>query len=63
MAISQDYHRDEYCWSYTKNRMYNVKSGYWVATNLLREETMEIQKPSITKLQAFAWKMKAPPKI
>lgn len=24
---------------------------------------MEIQEPSITKLQAFAWKIKAPPKI
>ena len=26
LAISQGYHRDEYCWSYTKNVMYTVKS-------------------------------------
>ncbi|KAF2562519.1 hypothetical protein F2Q70_00016441 [Brassica cretica] len=26
LAISQDYHRDGYCWSYTKNGMYTVKS-------------------------------------
>ena len=63
LAISQDYHRDGYCWSYTKNGMYTVKSGYWVATNLLKEEELEAQEPSITKLQAFAWKIKAPPKI
>ncbi|XP_018463796.1 uncharacterized protein LOC108834975 [Raphanus sativus] len=62
LAISQEFSRDEYCWSYTKNGMYTVKSGYWVATNLLREHTSE-PEPSILKLQAFAWKIKAPPKI
>ena len=35
-----------------------------VARNLLRtEEEMEALKPSITKLQTFAWKVKAPQKI
>nr|VDD35904.1 unnamed protein product [Brassica oleracea] len=29
LAISQGYQRDKYCWSYTKNGMYTVKSGYW----------------------------------
>ena len=37
LAISQDYRRDGYCWSYTKNGMYTVKSGYWVATNLVKK--------------------------
>ena len=44
--------------------MYTVKSGYWVPRNLLRrEEEKEILEPSIIKLQAFAWKIKAPQKI
>ncbi|XP_048613351.1 uncharacterized protein LOC125587199 [Brassica napus] len=63
LAISQDYQRDGYCWSYTKNGMYTVKSGYWVATNLLKEQSLETKEPSITKLQAYAWKIKSPPKM
>ena len=27
LAISQGYHRDKYCWSYTKNVMYTIMSG------------------------------------
>ncbi|KAG5377945.1 hypothetical protein IGI04_025787 [Brassica rapa subsp. trilocularis] len=55
LAISQGYQRDKYCWRYTKNGMYTVKSGYWVVTNILNREPVEIhKKPSITKLQAFA---------
>lgn len=46
----------------TKSGMYTVKSGYWVEMNLFREETLEIQEPNTTKLQAFALKIKAPPK-
>ncbi|XP_056845966.1 uncharacterized protein LOC130497080 [Raphanus sativus] len=38
-------------------------TGYWVAMNLLREGTPELPELSITKLQAFAWKLKTPPKI
>ena len=35
-----------------------------MAQNLLkREEEKEVLEPSITKLQAFAWKLKAPKKI
>lgn len=30
---------------------------------MLREEAQDVQEPSITKLQAFAWKIKALPKI
>ena len=64
LAISRGYQRDKYCWSYTKNGMYTVKSGYWVARNILNREMVETQgEPSITKLQAFAWKIQAPPKV
>ncbi|KAG5397655.1 hypothetical protein IGI04_019469, partial [Brassica rapa subsp. trilocularis] len=53
-----------FCWSYTRNCQYTVKSGYWVAQNLLKtEEEKEVLEPSITKLQAFAWTLKAPKKI
>ncbi|XP_048611432.1 uncharacterized protein LOC125585793 [Brassica napus] len=64
LAISSSHRRDTFCWSYTRNGQYSVKSGYWVAQNLLKTaETHEILEPSITKLQAFAWKLKAPTKI
>ena len=64
LAISQGYHRDEFCWNYTKNGKYTVKSGYWVARNLLNKNKLETQiEPTTTKLQAFAWKIQAPPKI
>ena len=64
LAISQGYQRDKYCWSFTKNEMCTVKSGYWVVRNILNRETVEIKKePSITKLQAFAWTIQAPPKL
>ncbi|KAF3500319.1 hypothetical protein F2Q69_00041307 [Brassica cretica] len=57
LAISPTHRRDAFCWSYTKNRQYTVKSGYWVATNFMREEEdIEGLQPSITKLQALAWK-------
>ena len=32
LAISPTHRRDSFCWSYTKNGQYTVKSGYWVAT-------------------------------
>ena len=64
LAISPTHRRDTFCWSYTKNRQYIVKSGYWVATNFMREEEdIEGLQPSITKLQVFAWKVNAPQKI
>ena len=64
LAISPTHRRDTFCWSYTKNGQYTGKSGYWVATNLMREEeNLEVLQPSITKLQAFAWKVNAPQKI
>ncbi|XP_013608239.1 PREDICTED: uncharacterized protein LOC106315002 [Brassica oleracea var. oleracea] len=64
MAISSTHRQDSFCWEYTRNGQYTVKSGYWVAQNLLKldEETL-ILEPSITILQAFAWKLKAPRKI
>ena len=64
LAISHTHRRDTFCWSYTKNGQYTVKSGYWVATNILKDvEEKEVMEPSITKLQAFAWKVNAPQKI
>ena len=64
LAISPTHRRDTFSWSYTKNGQYTVKSGYWVATNILRDvEEKEVVEPSITKLQAFAWKVNAPQKI
>ena len=64
MAINPTHRRDTFCWSYTKNGQYTVKSGYWVATNIMTaEEEKEVLQPSITELQAFAWKVNAPQKI
>ena len=64
LAISSTHRRDTFCWNYTSNGQYMVKSGYWVARNLLKtEEEKEVLEPSITKLQVFAWKLKAPKKI
>ena len=61
LAISPTLRSDSFCWSYTKNGQYTVKSGYWVATNILKaEEETEVLQPSITELQAFAWKVNAP---
>ena len=54
LAISPTHRRDSFCWS-TKNGQYTVKSGYWVATNILTvEEETGVLQPSITELQAFA---------
>ena len=64
LAISSTHRRDTFCWNYTRNGQYTVKFGYWVAQNLLKtEEEKEVMEPSITKLQAFAWKIKAPKEI
>ena len=55
LAISPTHRRDTFCWSYTKNGQYTVKSEYWVATNLMRaDEDREVLQPSLTKLQAFS---------
>ncbi|WZZ86532.1 hypothetical protein YC2023_115111 [Brassica napus] len=64
LAISRTHRRDTFCWSYTKTGQYTVKSGYWVATNLMKdEEELEVLQPIIIKLQAFDWKVNAPQKI
>ena len=38
LAISSTHHRDFFRWNYTKNGQYTVKSGYWVACNLIRND-------------------------
>lgn len=44
--------------------MYTMTSGYWVARNILYQDLEEmVLEPSITKLQAFSWKINAPQKI
>ena len=64
LAISSTHRRDTFCWNFTRSGQYTVKSGYWVAHNLLKlTEEKEVLEPSITKFQAFAWKLKAPTKI
>ena len=64
LAIISTHHRNSFCWNYIKNDQYTVKSGYWVARNLMRnDEEKQILEPSITKLQAFVWKVEAPKKI
>lgn len=39
MAISQEIHRDSFCWSYMKSGQYNVELGYWVSRNIVNQET------------------------
>ena len=64
LAISPTHRHDIFCWSYTKNGQYTVKSGYRVATNILTDDDeKQVIEPSITKLQAFALKVNAPQKI
>ena len=48
LTISLTHRRDTFLWNFTKNGHYTVKSGYWVARNLMRtEEEKEIQEPRI----------------
>ena len=37
LAISHTLRRDTFCWSYTKNGQYTIKSGYWAVANILTE--------------------------
>ncbi|XP_048593391.1 uncharacterized protein LOC125576910 [Brassica napus] len=60
LAIRSAHRRDTFFWNYTRNGQYTVKSGYWVAQNLLKiADEKEVLEPSITKLQAFAWNLKS----
>ncbi|XP_048608697.1 uncharacterized protein LOC106363524 [Brassica napus] len=46
LAISSTHRRDSYCWNFTRNGQYTVKSGYWVAQNLLNKtEQREVLDP------------------
>ena len=54
LAISPTHRHDTFCWSYTKNGQYTVKSGYWIATNLMRaDEDREVLQPSSLKTILF----------
>lgn len=60
LVIRQTTHRDTFCWSYTKSGQYTIKSGYWVARNILKvEDDNFYTEPSFIKLHAFACKIKA----
>ena len=49
LATSSAHRHDTFCWNYTRNGQYTVKSRYWVAQNLLKtEEEKEVLEPSIT---------------
>lgn len=64
LVINQSLHRDTYCWSFTKNGIYTVKLEYCMARHILKvEEDVVYTKPSIAKLQTFAWKLNAPQNI
>ena len=64
LAISSAHRRDTFYWNHTNNGHYTVKSRYWVDHNLLKVgDGKKVLEPSITKLQAFAWTIKAPQKI
>ncbi|XP_009144626.1 uncharacterized protein LOC103868271 [Brassica rapa] len=59
-AISSTHRRDTFCWNYTKNGQYTVKSGYWVPQNLLKyeeEKKMGHGKPlhSSAVVDGFGW--------
>ncbi|XP_048620086.1 uncharacterized protein LOC125590530 [Brassica napus] len=46
LVISSTHRRDSYCWNFTRNGQYTVKSGYWVAQNLLNKtEEREVLDP------------------
>ncbi|XP_033138739.1 uncharacterized protein LOC117129289 [Brassica rapa] len=46
LAISSNHRRDTFCWNCTRSGQYTVKSGYWVAQNLLKlTEEKEVLEP------------------
>ncbi|KAF3495241.1 hypothetical protein DY000_02052239 [Brassica cretica] len=60
LAISSTHRRDTFCWNYTRNGRYTIKSGYWVPQNLLKtEEEKEIghghPQHSSAGVDEFGW--------
>ena len=50
-VAQEDFFFNSFCWCYMKNSLYTVKSGYWVARNILNKENEVIYSElSITKL-------------
>ena len=61
LAITSTHRRDTFCCNYTKNGKYTVKSGYWVARNLLKiEEDTEVLEPNILYSKSLFGKLKNP---
>lgn len=64
LAIRQSHRDDKYYWGYTKSGLYTVKLGYWVARNVLNQNSeVTVSEPSTTKLQAYVWKINTPQKM
>ncbi|XP_024012275.1 uncharacterized protein LOC112086773 [Eutrema salsugineum] len=55
---------DSYCWDLAKNGHYTVKSGYWVAANIVlkKQNLQELNQPSLDPLYQFIWNLDTSPK-
>lgn len=61
LHVSQTFNMDEFCWHFTKTGFYTVKSGYWMAKNILTPlDEKGCTEPSIQALQAQSWNVQAP---
>lgn len=64
LTISKTTYGDTFFWSFIKSGSYTAKSGCWVAKIILNNEENKVcSESSITKFQAFAWRIKTPQKI
>lgn len=57
--------KDTYSWDFTQSGAYTVKSGYWVAYNILKKngEEARVLQPSFESLYQDVWKVDACRKI
>ncbi|XP_056850727.1 uncharacterized protein LOC130500048 [Raphanus sativus] len=49
LAISTSHRPDTFCWNFTRHGQYTVKSGYWVAQNLLKDADEKQMLEPITR--------------
>lgn len=50
-------------WSYTDSGIYTVKSGYWLATHLPKQEYAIVLPQGLIAFKEALWKLKISPKI
>ncbi|XP_010474601.1 PREDICTED: uncharacterized protein LOC104754160 [Camelina sativa] len=57
--------KDVYAWDYSRSGHYSVKSGYWVATQVIKgkDQPQFVLQPSLDLLYQQIWKLDAPPKL